>query len=260
MTPSTDLEVVSADKYAVVSQPLDQLREVITENLGADGISAFDLTRVTIPPGGGRQWQVPTLTGIDDRKHIDGVIVFWRQPRAFWQVGFDESGGGSPPDCSSDDSDIGNGMFGPGSHGNPTGECKKCPMAQWKSDPSGGNGQACKQMRLLYLLEPTKLLPMALFMPPTSIRPMKNYFLQLSSESTPYHAVITRLELEQTKGGPGGGITYSVVKPHFLAKLEPEQHEAVKAYAEHIRTALSTMQITTEDYATVRSSDQADTL
>lgn len=246
---STD--IVPASEYQIIKEGASLLPEIIKENIGSGGVSEFDLPRVKIPTGGGTAWEVPALEGTDAAKQLEGIVVAWSDPRAYWDKNFDESGGGTPPDCSSPDSDIGNGLYGPGSEVNPTGECIKCPMSQWGSDPRGGNGQACKQMRLVLVLQPESLLPLAIFLPPTSVKAMKNYFLSLTAKALSYYGVITRLELEQTKSETG--ITYSKVKPSFAGRVDAQQLDAVRAYSEQIRSALEKMQITSSDYATAQT-------
>lgn len=246
-------ELVAVDNYAVVKQDTTELVAVMQENLGDGGLSAFDLPKVKIPTGGAQSWEVPTLDGGESVKALEGVIVYWREPRAYWVQNFDESGGGTPPDCSSNEGKIGHGVWGVGSEQHPDGKCPTCPMAEWGSDPRGGKGQACKQMRLLFMLQPDKLLPLAMFLPPTSIKPIKDYFLALSTEGIRYSSVITRLELDKAKGGPTGNIDYSVVKPSLGARLEGPALERIQKYASEIREVLESLELTQEDFSNVQA-------
>jgi hypothetical protein len=199
------------------------------------GLTQFDLDRISIPAGGGLSWNVPSLDGEESVKALEGIIVHWKEPRAYWSSSFEDSGGGTPPDCTSDDSVTGTGMFGHDSEHNPTGECGTCPMSQYGS--KDGGGQACKQMRVLFTVQPDSLLPQAIVLPPTSIKPMKKYFLRLASRSIPFYGVITRLELERATSG--SGIKYSVVKPSLVETLDPEMAASVKEYGDSLRTALN---------------------
>lgn len=251
MSPSSELVPVS--EYAVVKQDTSQLLDTIRENMGNSGLSAFELPRVKIPAGGGKMWELPTLEGSEMVKSIDGVIVYFTEPRAYWTTNFDESGGGTPPDCSSQDGILGDGVFGVDSEAHPSGKCADCPMSKWGSDPRGGKGQACKQLRLCFVLQPDQLLPIAVFLPPTSIKPMKSFFLQLASNAVRYSHVVTSLQLGQTKGGPGGGITYSIVEPSMLEKLDDEAIVRIDQYAEAMRSILDTVQVTQADYADVQA-------
>ena len=227
-------DLVKASDYQVMTQAED-LRDIIEANVG-DSLSQFDLDRITMPAGGALSWTVPTLDGEESVKALEGIIVHWKEPRAYWAASFEDAGGGSPPDCSSEDSVLGRGMFGPGSEHNPSGECAECPMSQYGSKPGDSNAQACKQMRVLFMVQPESLLPQAVMLPPTSIRPMKRYFLRLASKAMPFYGVVTRLELERATSG--GGIKYSVVKPSVASQLEPEAAARIRHYGDGLKAVL----------------------
>ena len=228
-------DIVKPDSYQVMTQAED-LRDIIEANVG-DNLSQFDLDRIMMPAGGGLAWTVPSLTGDEESvKALEGIIVHWKEPRAYWRSSFEESGAGTPPDCTSDDSVIGRGMFGPGSEHNPSGECAECPMSQYGSKPGDSNGQACKQMRVLFMVQPESLLPQAVMLPPTSIKPMKRYFLRLASRAMPFYGVVTRLELERATSQ--GGIKYSVVKPSVVSQLDPEAASRIRHYGDGLKSVL----------------------
>jgi len=82
--------------------------------------------------------------------------------------------------------------------------CEDCPLFQWGSDPNGGRGKACKQVRRLALLPASFLattdanlstLEMALLsIPVTSGRNWANYVHAVSAEyKRPYWAVLTEI-------------------------------------------------------------------
>lgn len=241
---STDVATVS--EYAALATADGLSVDVLRENIGTGGMRVFDLDRVKVPAGGGRAWEIPELDGsVNAANSIEGVIVAWRDPRAYWRLSLDESGGGAPPDCSSDDGVLGRGEFGVGSDAHPSGECATCPMSQWGSKPDGGNAQACKQMRLLFILQPDNLLPLALFAPPTSIGPIKRYFMRLSTRGIRYYEVVTALSL--THAESNGGITYSQVEPRLVGRLSADDAARVKAYSDSIQDALATVQVRQED-------------
>jgi len=246
-TKSTDL--VPFDSYAIATRG-DELATIIRENMGESGrMTPFDLDRVKVPTGGGKTWVVPTLDGEQDVREISGVIVAWRDARAFWETPFASSGGGVPPDCSSQDSVIGFGMYGVGSELHPDGKCSTCPMAQWGSKVNERGeetrGQACKSMRLLFLLQPDALLPVAMFMPPTSVTPLRKYFMRLSTQGVPYYGVVTGLSLGLTKSGDG--IEYSQVEARMIDRLSDDDRATVQAYSSNLQHALDAVGITAED-------------
>src|SRR5690606_10620160 len=181
------------------------------------------------------------LEGSENVKAIEGVVVLWKSPRAYWKEDLESTGGGTPPDCASDD-----GLFG---IGDPGGECAKCPFARFGSDSKSGRGQACKQFRLLFMVRPTDLLPLVVACPPTSIRPVKRYFLRLASQAVPFYGVITRLELTKTKNKDG--ISYSEVVPSVAKVLSKEERAKMKAYSEQLRPALERVQFNPAEYTAV---------
>jgi len=245
-------ELVAFKGFAVATAGASFL-DTLRENVGSGGLGVFDLDRVRIPAGGGRSWEVPTLEGAaEDVRELEGIVVQWSEPRAWWRATIDESGGGSPPDCTSDDGVVGRGDFGRDSTENPTGLCVNCPNSQWGSDRKGGRGQDCKQMRLLFLLRPDSLLPLAIFLPPTSIRPVARYFLRLASKGTPYYAVVTRIALEQAENRQA--IKYSRAAPSLAARLSPADVRAVQDYADAVRHLLESVALTEEDVADLRTS------
>lgn len=250
--PGTDLQPL--EEYAIATRS-DAMAEVMKENVGQGGMTVFDLDRVKMPTGGGKLWSVPGLAGEEDVRTIDGIIVAWSEPRAFWATSLDDGGGGNPPDCSSTDGVHGRGMYGVGSDAHSSGECDTCPMSEWgsKGELRGDDarGQACKQMRLLFMLRRDDLLPLAMFLPPTSIGPVRKYFMRLASRGIPYYGVVTTLGLEQTKNS--GNIEYSVVTAEMAGALGDEDRARVKAYAESIQGSLRKVE------SEMRSSDFSDT-
>lgn len=226
--------------YAIVTQDADSLREVMAANAGDRGISEFDLDRVKVPSGGGTVWQVPSLEGERNEESIEGVIVFWKEPRAYWAQDFDSSGGGTPPDCSSGMGDVGIGI--------PGGDCSKCPLAAFGSAEKNGEkaaGQACKQMRMIFLLREGGLLPIVVTAPPTSLGNARQYFLRLSSNGVPFYGVKTRLRLKKDKNKQG--IAYSKIEFEMAAVLPPPAIARIKDYAAGITGALRRMDLRPDD-------------
>lgn len=243
---STDL--VPLQTFAIAERP-DDLALILRENVGDGRMTPFDLDRVKVPTSGGRTWLVPTLDGDKDERALEGVIVAWREPRAFWEGAF--SGGGNPPECSSVDGVIGQGTYGIGSELHGDGQCRTCPMAAWgsKVDEKGQatRGQACKQMRLLFLLPADALLPFAIFCPPTSIAPVRKYFMRLSAQGIPYYGVVTSLALD--KATNAGGIDYSQVVPTMAGRLSTDDRETVRRYSAQLQATLDAVVLTSADVA-----------
>lgn len=227
---STALATVSVSDYAIMQMDAETLREVIQENLGGSTLSPFDLTRVKIPAGGGVTWEIPGVEEVESTRDLEGVIVYWSQPRVFWKDVY--SGAHQPPDCFSP-----NGEHG---IGDPGIECAMCSFAQFgtavRQDGSQGRGQACKQIRLLYILREEGVLPVVLSCPPTSLKALKQYFLGLASRGIPYYLAATNLRL--VKESNADGIAYSRVEPKLVGRLGGDDAAFVKDYVSRLRPML----------------------
>ena len=203
--------------------------EAVKENIGNDRITDRDLDRITVPLGGGLNWTVPTLEGEDSAKTLDGIIVHWTAPRAYWKTSM-EAGGNTPPDCASNDGENG--------YGTPGGECFSCPLNQWGSI-EGGTGKACKEKRMLFLLRANDLLPIVVQAPSTSIQPMKKYLLRLASQGLPYWSVMTKLSLE--KANSASGISFSRISPKSSGPVPEEQRAQLDEYVRAIKPIIGYM-------------------
>jgi hypothetical protein len=80
------------------------------------------------------------------------------------------------------------------------------------------------------MLRENDMLPIMISFPPTSIKPLANYFLRLTQAGLYYWDVVTTLSLEKTKSQ--GGIDYAIIKPAVLQRLTAEVAEKFKAYHE----------------------------
>lgn len=131
-------------------------------------------------------------------------------------------------------------MFGPGSEDNPSGKCDSCPKNVWGSgskDPADTRGpKACREGRLVYFLRPGSILPVVIQLPPTSIKPLKNYMLRLTNSQRPYWSVVTRLALEQHTDK---GVKWSTIVPTVVSMLDADQFPAVKAFSASVKSIAS---------------------
>ena len=233
---TTALAKIGDTTFAVLARPFDRVREVIKANLG-DQMRTFDLDRVPMPAGGGLAWTVPTLRGPKSMDSIVGVIVAYQDVRVYWKQKYD--GTKTPPDCTSDDCQIG--------HGAPGGDCRRCPFAAFKSAADGGAGQACKQCRRLLIVVPDQVLPIMLSLPPTSLLEGRKYLQRLAGNLIPYYAVVTKIGLQQDKNSTG--LQYSKVKLEPGDLLSPEQEAFFVKFHEALVTMLARVPASAADYA-----------
>jgi len=232
MAKNDETAVVIASQYAVLQHSTEELQGIINSNIGAGNLGPADLERVKVPAGGGTTWEVATLDGIESTRNLDGVVVAWKDPRAYWESSYDDSGGGTPPDCSSED-----GITGVG---NPGGSCAECEFAQFGSavDKEGNPapGQACRQMRLMAIVCKDDLVPMLLIAPPTSMQNLRRYFLRLASRAVPYYGVVTRFTLSREKNK--AGLEYSAINATTIERLTDDARAKMEGYAKVIGTSL----------------------
>lgn len=206
--------------FVIFKTPIADIREAMNVNVGDAGLNAGDLERIKIPAGGGTAWTIQGLDGEEILKELSGIVIAWRDTRAYWSVPMEESDGNMPPDCYSLDARTGT--------GEPGGNCHKCPNAEFGSG-SKGEGQACKLVRQLFLIREDNLLPEIVNLPPSSLKPARQYFLRLASKAVPCYSVITRLALEKTKNAQG--IVYAKAALTSGGRLTPEQTQRAKEYA-----------------------------
>jgi hypothetical protein len=237
--PDSQLPLVQLTGYRALDADPEMIKEVLRENMDS-GVTEFDLDRVSVPSGGGTAWEVPTLSGPKNMDAIEGVMVWYRDARAYWEQSYDLSGGGSPPDCSSTDLVVGTGK--------PGGDCNKCPLAQFGSAEKG-KGQACKQMRQIYMLREDSVLPTVITAPPTSLRAMRNFNMKLSGSLVPYYGVTVQLKLEKDKNE--NGIEYAKIQPKAISRLNEEQFEQVKGIRQALIGTLDGVDLSPRDYQAV---------
>ena len=232
---STQLIQIQTPKaLAALDGNLDSINEAIAANITGGGITDFDLPRVRISGGASPRWIVPTLDGEETLARIDGVIVYARDTRVYYKTAFGKSASKQPPDCSSADGLTGNGK--------PGGDCSRCALAEFGSAEEGA-GQACKQVKQVFILRDDLLLPEVVSLPPTSLKGARQFFLKLTTQGIPYYHAVIGLELEKAQNS--GGIQYGKAQMRFVRRLTAEEaaraqqyHELCRTFAERVPTGL----------------------
>lgn len=217
------------DNYIALREDASLLQQSLAANLGGTKVDRFDLVNVKVPAGGGTQWQIEDVEGAEHVTELNGVVVTCHDYRAYWKVSFDEGGGGTPPDCASNNAKNG--------EGNPGGDCFVCPLGQFGSDKRG-RGQACKLGRILYILREDSFIPLVLRVPTGSVKTIRRYFLGLANKGVPFHNVLSSFTLQQAKNQDG--IPYSQIQARMLGRLDPETIQRIAGYMEIIQPHLNT--------------------
>lgn len=230
-------ELVPVTAFEVT--PFDEsVTEMISEEL--DGLGAIPFDQVKIPSGGGRAFEVPS----DDPDNPDtvtelvGIIIDHHPTNGYWRDPF--SGGNVSPDCASMD-----GKIGVITETGCVRACESCPLNQFGS-ADDGNGKACKNMHRIYLLREGEVLPIILTLPPTSIKPFKEYLAKrvlLAKPPKRCWQVITKITLKTDTSS--SGIKYS--KAVFTKVGVLENPDAVRPTVEGIKAMIQSQKVSAHD-------------
>ena len=202
----------------------DFTAEELAEDM--DGLS-MSFSRIKIPSGGGRFFEIPT----DDPDNpecaatLEGVILHHHAHCAYWPESNDDED--NKPLCSSFDGKIGIGV--------PGGSCATCQLNTYGTAAKGA-GKACKNMRVIYLLRSGEYLPIQINLPPTSIKPFNDFYSKAFAlrRRAPYGSIV-RIGLKQENNGKED---YSVATFRRIADFSGEKLLQVKAYANNFKDQL----------------------
>lgn len=242
-----------AQDFAIMKYTPQQITDLLNANLGIEGFNQFDLDRIRIPSGSVAQWTLQSVEGEENQEEFEGVIIHHQDARRYWATAYGQGGEGTPPDCYSDDAIHG--------HGEPAdkcgGLCERCPLSQFGSEvkPDGkkGRGQACGQVKQLFVVRTEELLPVVVVLPPTSLTQCRRYFLRLISRALhPYH-VITTFALSKEKNADGVGYARAVMT--VSNKLGVPAVKAFESMRDAMMTSLKTVRVQESDFVPPEDND-----
>lgn len=184
-----------------------------------DGLGSIPFDYIKIPSGGGIAFEVPgdDPDSPDLEKKLKGIILHHHPVNSYW-ISSDLSN--EAPDCQSNDGKLG--------IVKETGEvrsCENCPHNQFKAD---GSGKECKNSHRIYFLREGEPMPVIITLPPTSLRPFKDYIAKrlLLRGKRPID-VVTEISLKKEQNKDG--ITFALAQFANAGKLDDEQKaKAVK--------------------------------
>jgi|MGYP000009022714 hypothetical protein len=200
----------------------------------ADGLQMMSFQRVKIPAGGQLQFEIPTEDpdNPDYARTLEGVILYNHAACTLWPEGseYDED---TKPLCSSVDGKTG--------IGEPGGACATCPMNEYGSARDGGRGKACKNMRDIYLLRSGEYMPLLISLPPTSIKPFKEFL----NRAFVYRRRATYGSLVQIslKKENNGSNDYSVATFRLVRDFQGEELSQIRAYANGFKEQIKLINI-----------------
>lgn len=198
-----------------------------------DDESGINCRTIKIPSGGNLAF---TVQGDEDGdedylKDIEGVIVFTHRMNGYWPNAFGSSTNPEDkiPVCSSMD-----GKSGLNIRTGEICECDKCPCNQYGSDPNGGKGKACKNMRRIYLMRSNDPNLYLLTVPPTSIKEVNKALTRImASKGIPYTNLIVGFKL--AKATNANGINYATVVVDKRGILPPAVAQTAKTMRQEIK-------------------------
>jgi len=228
-------ELAAAATFEVAALDGDMI-EAIKEEM--DGLGRFQFPRVRIPSGGAITFELP---GEDEdnpevAKAITGIILYHHPANARWNGKFGDEGVRIV--CSSIDGKAGRMAD--------TGEvrtCSDCPYNQFRED---GTGKECKNMHRLYLLMEGSPFPVILTLPPTSLKPFKNFVaMQCLGRGLRVHDVVTKVTLKKVQG-PNS--VYSIGVFSVSGRVTKEQKPQVESMRRFVIGIKDAYGVSSEDY------------
>ena len=195
----------------IIIPDVEEMASVFEDNYRDGETPRF--TEIHAPGSGGRQFIVNTVIGETTLDVIQGIVLGWYSPRVLYMAAYDPKVEDSKPDCFSDDGTTG--------IGEPGGPCASCEFSQWGSGRDGA-GQACTQFNKVLIAPLEGGFPFILRLPPTSLRPFRDYRNLLSSAGLALRNVVTSFNLIQQKGESATRII-----PTAIGKVPESQYQDV---------------------------------
>ncbi len=222
---STELATIPVGSYVALNSSAAEAREIIEELLDGVPLSARDLPVIKIPSGGKTDWEIPGPTGSTYAKEIHGVLLHFERTHQYWE---NPEPDGSPPQCRSvgpDHRAIG--------EGDPGGPCKTCPLNIMGSSEKG-EGKACTERELWFLLMEGGILPYVVSLSPTSLTNASQYRrTTLAGLAIRPTSCVTSLTLIADTNNAGQKFARAV--PAMAAMLEPAEAQQAREYAVQFR-------------------------
>ena len=199
------------------------LAGVVNRSFYMEGLT-LSFPKVKIPAGGSLQFELPTgdPENPEYTRFLQGVILFHHASGAYWPEGM-EYDDNTVPLCSTVDGKQG--------YGTPGGACAACELNRYGS-ATDTRGKACKNMRILYLLQDGDYIPVQLSLPPTSLRPFNDFMnAAFVARRRPAWSSVVQIGLKRVDNGN----TYSVATFRKMADLPPEKVGEFRAFVESFR-------------------------
>jgi len=207
------------------SDLLVELQEELKENL--EGIE-FSFPQITILHQETQKFQLPDESVVAS---FEGILLDYNRINAYWKIPYDQSGGGTPPDCFSLD-----GITPAESCERQSDRCFTCPLggkeafgSEVKKDGTKGRGKACKNMKRLHILFPNRQEPSRLTLPPSNMKVFDVWVQGMTTAAQSFRYWITKFSLDRDHNQEG--IAYSKIRlaKQFEIADTPEKQAKMRA-------------------------------
>lgn len=203
--------------------------DIIRTNLKSQQLTLDLFDIVKSPAGGSTVFAVPGLSGEEPEKELEGIILDFTTPRAYWNT--TDPVEGTPPTCMSQNSII-------SADGK---ACATCPYNDFGSRDGGSNAKACKESVLLFLLRPNSIIPLLVRVPVSSKGRFLKYSTRLLSTLTPINGVVTSITLQKAVSKTGQ--PYALYDFNVVRKLESEEVIKAQQYAQQFMEVVNAAQM-----------------
>lgn len=249
MASNNQLEVLN---QSVMTGIADQeiAKEILDELSDIDNLLPRAMGRIKMGSGGMRAFSVHEIgeEAPDVATSITCAIIHSHDCNAYWSRPMEESGDDKAPDCVSSD-----GIEGVRRDSGEIIACNTCPCNKYGSDPRGGNGKACKNMRRLYLMRETDQFPMIMDLPPTALYAFADYRVNIGIKKRQKMLnVLTRITLAQKKNKSAIEYNVPVFTPVGVLPLSvcERLHTLAALVRDYVKTAGIAADMVSDDYAT----------
>lgn len=226
--PDTSLAPVESTYLALTNNALD----IIRANLKSQPLTLDLFDIVKSPSGGSTVFEVPGLSGNEAAKELEGIILDYTTPRAYWDT--PDTVEGTPPVCMSQNSIISEDGKA----------CAHCPYNDFGSKDGESNAKACKESVLLFLLRPGSIIPLLVRVPVTSKPRFLKYSTRLLSTLTPISSVVTKITLEKATSKQGK--PYALFNFEAVGTLTPEEASRTREFGSQFMEIVNAAQLVPE--------------
>lgn len=226
--PNTSLAPVESTYLALTNNALD----IIRANLKSQPLTLDLFDIVKSPSGGSTVFEVPGLSGNEAAKELEGIILDYTTPRAYWDT--PDPVEGTPPVCMSQNSIISEDGKA----------CAHCPYNDFGSKDGESNAKACKESVLLFLLRTGSIIPLLVRIPVTSKPRFLKYSTRLLSTLTPISSVVTKITLEKATSKQGK--PYALFNFEAVGTLSPEEAAKAREFGSQFMEIVNAAQLVPE--------------